>query len=131
MRRIDMTVLAIPGFVGAMVAEHWWQRRHPAPPGTSRRGDYELADTLASLAMGVASLLTPMISTKLLDPVTPTKGRHGKDLQPAAASPPERVVAASASGTCCARDTPIDRGAAAGRLPRRRPGLVRRAARRR
>jgi len=32
MCRIDMTVLAIPGFVGAMVAQHWWQRRHPAPP---------------------------------------------------------------------------------------------------
>ena len=27
-----MTVLGIPGFVGAMVAQHWWQRRHPAPP---------------------------------------------------------------------------------------------------
>ena len=112
-----MTVLGIPGFVGAMVAQHWWQRRHPAPPpGTSRRGDYELADTLASLAMGVGSLLTPMISTKLLDPVTPTKGRHGKDMQPAAHRHPR--VGGDHLGH--PRRTDVARP---GRLPRPRPGL--------
>ena len=31
MRRPDLTVLAIPAFVGAMAAEVLWQRRHPAP----------------------------------------------------------------------------------------------------
>ena len=83
MRRIDITVLAIRDS-SARWSPNTGQRRHLAPPGTSRRGDYELADTLASLAMGVRSLLTPMISTKVGDPVTPTKGRHGKDMQPAA-----------------------------------------------
>ena len=49
--KIDLTVLAIPAYVGAMAAEYLWQRRHPVPAGT-RAGDYQLADTLASLSMG-------------------------------------------------------------------------------
>jgi hypothetical protein len=48
----DLTVLAIPAFFGAIAAEILWQRRNPAPPGTARAGDYELADTIASLTMG-------------------------------------------------------------------------------
>ena len=52
MRRPDLTVLAIPAFVGAMAAESLWQRRHPAEPGTTRAGDYELADTIASADHG-------------------------------------------------------------------------------
>ena len=51
MARPDLTVLAIPGFVGAMAAELVWQRRHPPAPGEHRPGDYELHDTIASLAM--------------------------------------------------------------------------------
>ncbi|MEO5609389.1 MAG: sterol desaturase family protein [Ornithinibacter sp.] len=80
MRRPDLTVLAIPAFIGAMAAELVWQRRHPAPVGTSRAGDYELADTLASLTMGVGSLAAPFVAKKLLDPVTPGIGRHAKVL---------------------------------------------------
>ena len=80
MRRPDLTVLAIPAFVGAMAAEVLWQRRHPAPPGTTRAGDYELADTLASLTMGVGSLVAPFVSARLLDPVTPGRGRWAKVL---------------------------------------------------
>ena len=47
--KVDLTVVAIPGFIGAMVAEHLWLRAHPAAPGTTRAGDYELKDTIASL----------------------------------------------------------------------------------
>ena len=78
MRRPDLTVLAIPAFVGAMAAEYAWQRRHPAPPGTVRAGDYALADTMASLTMGVGSLVAPFVTTRLLDPVTPGVGRHAR-----------------------------------------------------
>ena len=92
MRRPDLTVLAIPAFVGAMAAEVLWQRRHPAPPGTTRAGDYELADTIASLTMGVGSLVAPFVSARLLDPVTPGRGRYAKVLMGAA-------VAASAATT--------------------------------
>ena len=59
MARPDLTVLAIPGFVAAMGAEYAWQKRHPAPEGEERAGDYELQDTIASLAMGVGSLVVP------------------------------------------------------------------------
>lgn len=92
MPKIDLTVLAIPAYVGAMGAEYLWQRRNPPPPGTTRAGDYELADTLASLAMGVGSLVAPFATKRLLDPVTPGVGRWSRVLMGAA-------VAATAATT--------------------------------
>ncbi|MEO7070928.1 MAG: sterol desaturase family protein [Nostocoides sp.] len=77
--RVDLTVLAIPAYIGAMGAEYAWQRRHPVEPGT-RAGDYELADTLGNLAMGLGSLAAPFVTKKLLDPVTPGVGRFAKAL---------------------------------------------------
>lgn len=71
--KLDLTVLAIPGFVGSMVAEYAWQKRHPAED--ARAGDYELADTLASLSMGIGSLIAPYITDKILAPLTPRTGR--------------------------------------------------------
>lgn len=78
--RVDLTVAAIPAFFGAMAAEYAWQRRHPAPAGTTRAGDYQLGDTIASLTMGVGSLLAPYAAKRLLDPVTPGVGRYAKAL---------------------------------------------------
>ncbi len=77
--KVDLTVLAIPAFFGAMGAEYYWQRAHPVEPGT-RAGDYQLADTVASLTMGIGSLLAPYVAKKVLDPVTPGVGRYGKAL---------------------------------------------------
>ncbi|HEU4567539.1 MAG TPA: sterol desaturase family protein [Marmoricola sp.] len=77
--KVDLTVAAIPAFLGAMGAEYVWQRRHPVPAGT-RAGDYQLADTLASLSMGVGSLVAPYVTKRLLDPVTPGVGRFAKVL---------------------------------------------------
>ncbi len=77
--KVDLTVMAIPAFVGAMGAEYVWQRRHPVPAGT-RAGDYQLADTLASLSMGVGSLVAPYVVKRVLDPVTPGVGRWAKAL---------------------------------------------------
>ncbi len=77
--KVDLTVAAIPAFIGAMGAEYLWQRSHPVEAG-SRAGDYQLADTLASLTMGVGSLLAPYAAKKVLDPVTPGVGRHGRTL---------------------------------------------------
>ncbi len=77
--KVDLTVLAIPGYIGAMGAEYAWQRRHPVPAG-SRAGDYQTADTLASLSMGLGSLIAPYVTKKLLDPVTPGFGRYAKVL---------------------------------------------------
>ncbi|WP_370890378.1 sterol desaturase family protein [Janibacter sp. GXQ6167] len=80
MARPDLTVLAIPGFVGAMAAEYAWQRRNPVAEGEERAGDYELHDTIASLAMGVGSLVVPLVTTPLLRKITPVSGRWGKAL---------------------------------------------------
>jgi sterol desaturase/sphingolipid hydroxylase (fatty acid hydroxylase superfamily) len=77
--KVDLTVAAIPAFIGAMGAEYLWQRSHPVEPGT-RAGDYQLADTVASLAMGVGSLVAPYVAKKVLDPVTPGVGRHARTL---------------------------------------------------
>ena len=43
-------------------------------------GDYERSDTLASLAMGVGSLVIPLAMGRILQPVTPGRGRYGKAL---------------------------------------------------
>ena len=74
--KVDLTVLAIPGFVAAMAGEYAWQKRHPAE-GT-RAGDYELADTLASLSMGVGSLVAPYVTGPLAARVNPRTGRYGR-----------------------------------------------------
>lgn len=71
--KLDLTVLAIPAFIGGMAAEYAWQRKHPAPPGT-RAGDYEFKDTMASLSMGLGSLVAPYVSKALLGPL----GKRGK-----------------------------------------------------
>ena len=83
--KVDLTVLAIPAYVGAMGAEYAWQRRHPVPAGT-RAGDYQTADTLASLSMGLGSLVAPYVTKRLLDPVTPGVGRWAKWLVGAGAA---------------------------------------------
>ncbi|WP_216695538.1 sterol desaturase family protein [Dietzia psychralcaliphila] len=76
--KVDLTVLAIPGFIAAMAAEYTWQSRNPADG--ERAGDYEFADTMASLSMGVGSLVAPYVADILLAPVTPRTGRYAKAL---------------------------------------------------
>jgi len=74
--KVDLTVLAIPGFIGSMAAEYAWQKRNPAQG--HRAGDYELNDTLASLSMGIGSLIAPYVTDKLLAPLNPRTGRFAK-----------------------------------------------------
>lgn len=62
--KLDLTVVAIPAFVGSMAAEYVWQKRNPSAAGT-RAGDYEFKDTMASLSMGLGSLLAPHVSKAL------------------------------------------------------------------
>jgi sterol desaturase/sphingolipid hydroxylase (fatty acid hydroxylase superfamily) len=76
---VDLTVIAIPAYFSSMGAEHAYLKRQARdrPPVA---GDYTRDDTLASLAMGVGSLLAPLTLKKLVEPVTPGKGRYGKAL---------------------------------------------------
>lgn len=76
--KLDLTVMAVPAFVGGMAAEYAWQRKHPADPGT-RAGDYEFKDTMASLSMGLGSLIAPYVSKALLGPLA-GRGRAAKTL---------------------------------------------------
>jgi len=75
----DLTVVAVPFYFASMAAEYAWLRRRAARQGPSA-GDYERRDTVASLAMGVGSLLAPLVLPRLLRPVTPGRGRYGKAL---------------------------------------------------
>lgn len=80
MPRPDLTVLAIPAFVGAMTLEYAWQRKHPVEPGEQRPGDYELNDTLASLTMGLGSLAVPLVTRPIVRRLTPGRGKAGTAL---------------------------------------------------
>jgi sterol desaturase/sphingolipid hydroxylase (fatty acid hydroxylase superfamily) len=73
----DLTVVAIPFYFGGMAVEYLWLRRDASRRDTTAVG-YERRDTLASLAMGVGSLLAPLIVPHLLAPITPGKGRWGR-----------------------------------------------------
>jgi sterol desaturase/sphingolipid hydroxylase (fatty acid hydroxylase superfamily) len=76
---VDLTVIATPMYFGTMGAEYLYlknQAKDRPPTG----GDYTREDTLASLAMGVGSLLAPFTIKKLAEPLTPGKGRYGTAL---------------------------------------------------
>jgi sterol desaturase/sphingolipid hydroxylase (fatty acid hydroxylase superfamily) len=73
----DLTVLAVPFYFGAMAVEYVWLRRRADRLGPSA-GQYERRDTLASLAMGTASLVAPFVVPQLLRPFRLGRGRNGR-----------------------------------------------------
>ncbi len=75
----DLTVLAVPFYFAALGAEYLWLRRRAKTQGPTA-GDYERRDTVASLTMGVTSLVAPLVMPRLLRPFTPGRGRFGKAL---------------------------------------------------
>ena len=81
---VDLTVVAVPGYFAAMGLEYWLQRRRHARGDAPTAGDYEIRDTLASLAMGQLSLVAPFVAPRLLRPVTRGQGRFAKALVGAA-----------------------------------------------
>ena len=75
----DPTVLAIPVYFGSMAAERRHLQRRAELEGPSP-ADYTRADTTASLAMGVGSLVLPLATHLLARHVVPGKGRFGRAL---------------------------------------------------
>lgn len=71
--------MAVPLFFATMAAEYRLLKRR-ATTGPPSAGEYERRDTIASLSMGAISLVAPMISARLLRPVTPGRGRFGSAL---------------------------------------------------
>jgi sterol desaturase/sphingolipid hydroxylase (fatty acid hydroxylase superfamily) len=57
----------------------WLKDRRDVKPASTMVG-YEERDTVASLTMGVASLIAPLVVPKLLKGVTPGRGRYAKVL---------------------------------------------------
>ncbi|HLN05168.1 MAG TPA: sterol desaturase family protein [Acidimicrobiales bacterium] len=76
---MDLTVVAIPGYFSTMGAEYLYLRRRAEELGPTA-ADYERRDTVASLTMGVGSLVAPFVLPRLLKPLTPGKGRYGTAL---------------------------------------------------
>ena len=126
---MELTEAAIPVYFGGMGAEYRWLRRHRAERGPTP-ADYERQDTLASLAMGVGSLVAPLVLPKLLAPITPGKGRFGKAMLVTAAGAAALTVIADRVARSRAAD-PATNGddGAPGRSPRRRVRLAQRVAR--
>ena len=106
---MELTVAAIPFYFGSMGAEYAWLRHTAAERGVTA-ADYEWRDTLASLTMGVGSLVSPIVAQKLLTPVTPGKGRYAKALLAVAAT----GAAAATIADILARSAAPDEGDAAG-----------------
>jgi len=77
-RSRDLTVTAVPFYFAAMAIEHLWLRHRLRRGQEPSRGDYERRDTLASLTMGVGSLVIPSFMHAILGPFTPGRGRYGK-----------------------------------------------------
>ena len=76
---MDLTVAAVPFYFASMGAEAWWLKRN----GVSREAAgerYQTDDTIASLAMGVGSLVVPLATRPLLRSLDVTVGRRGKVL---------------------------------------------------
>jgi sterol desaturase/sphingolipid hydroxylase (fatty acid hydroxylase superfamily) len=72
----DLTVVAIPFYFGSMEAERRYLQRRAEEVGPGR-ADYTKDDTVASLTMGVASLLVPLATGALVRRVVPGKTRAG------------------------------------------------------
>ena len=93
----DLTVVAVPFYFATMGVEYLWLRRRARARGPSP-ADYERRDTVTSLTMGVASLLAPMVTQRLLKPLTPGRGRYGKALVVGALGAAALTTAADAVG---------------------------------
>jgi sterol desaturase/sphingolipid hydroxylase (fatty acid hydroxylase superfamily) len=104
---VDLTVIAIPAYFGSMGAEYRYLKKQ-AQDRAPIAGDYTKDDTLASLAMGVGSLLAPLTLKRLVQPVTPGRGKYGKALV---------ATAIGAAAITTIADVLAKREAAGGQLP--------------
>ncbi len=76
---LDLTVVAIPVYFSTMGAEYLYLKNQ-AKGRAPTAGDYTRDDTLASLAMGTASLFAPIVAKRIARAVAPGSGRYGKIL---------------------------------------------------
>jgi sterol desaturase/sphingolipid hydroxylase (fatty acid hydroxylase superfamily) len=101
---IDATVVAIPFYFGSMEAERRHLIRRAEVQGPSA-ADYDKPDTVASLSMGVLSLVAPFAAGALAKRVTPGRGRWGKALVATAVG---AAIATTVADRVAAHDEPLD-----------------------
>lgn len=104
---MDLTVVATPGYFATMGAEYRYLKKRAERQGPSA-ADYEKNDTIASLTMGVASLIAPFVMPKLLAPITPGKGKYGKALVATAVAAVAATTIADAVARRAERDGASD-----------------------
>src|SRR5690606_24403928 len=75
-RTVDLTTLATPAYFATMAAEHRVLTRRAEAEGPSP-ADYVRPDTIASLSMGVGSLLMPLATRRLVRTFALGRGRWG------------------------------------------------------
>lgn len=109
---------SIPIYIGTMAAEHRYLKNRAAEIGPTS-GDYTPEDTATSLAMGLGSLLAPLVTPRLVRHVVPGKGKYGKVLLGTVAA---AAVATSVADRVVAR-APDERSAGD---PRDQPVVARR-----
>jgi sterol desaturase/sphingolipid hydroxylase (fatty acid hydroxylase superfamily) len=141
---VDLTVAAIPFYFASMGAEARYLDRRSAVEGTSP-ADYGSRDTVASLTMGVASLVAPLVATPVFRTFDVARGRNRKILLGVAGGAALAAVVADAvarasgqeagtlpAGTGADTDTAgaLDAGDAGDAGPRTRSRRIARAARR-
>jgi sterol desaturase/sphingolipid hydroxylase (fatty acid hydroxylase superfamily) len=122
----DLTVLAVPFYFAGMAVEYVWLKRRADRQGPSA-GQYERRDTVASLAMGTASLVAPFVVPKLLRPFRLGHGRSGRVVVAAVAG---AAIVTTAADRWARRSEPHALEAAAatpGRPARPRPATPDRA----
>ncbi len=100
---VDLTVVAIPGFFATMGLEAAWHRKRKAA-GIDSPGAYERDDTLTSLAMGVGSLVVPLVSRPLMKRFDLPKGQLVRPALALGAAAAVTVVATDAIAR--SRETP-------------------------
>jgi sterol desaturase/sphingolipid hydroxylase (fatty acid hydroxylase superfamily) len=110
---MDLTVVATPVYFGSMAVEHLLLRRRATAVGPTA-ADYTREDTLASLSMGVGSLLV-LAQQRLLRRLVPGRTRAGTALVAVAAATAVATTVADrrnrrrAAGPSDGGDEPADR----------------------
>jgi sterol desaturase/sphingolipid hydroxylase (fatty acid hydroxylase superfamily) len=100
---VDLTVAAIPFYFASMGAEAWYLDRRSAVEGPSP-ADYGSRDTVASLTMGVASLVAPMVATPVFRTFDVGRGRNRKILLGVAGGAALAAVVADAVARASSRE---------------------------
>ncbi len=108
---MELTAVAGPAYFASMGLEAWWLRKRAAKEGGPRPTDYEWHDTVASLTMGTASLILPLVAHRRMRSLEAIGNRRGRRLLAGAAA----LGAAAAVGDLVARS--MNSKVAAGEVP--------------